>query len=159
MGLAKMRSHWPVETAGDIVAGGVGPQAAFGSGYAVRVEAGSDFVFGLSGSRFQDDAPHDLVVGFVRDEDVVKCFVALFLDLLELVAVGGAVSGVVAAQGYLALTAAGEFEVVGQAADGEEASEAGEQRVEGSHGAGKGFPAELVPSARDGDGDGVVCER
>ena len=24
MGLAKMRSHWPVETAGDIVAGGVG---------------------------------------------------------------------------------------------------------------------------------------
>ena len=49
--------------------------------------------------------------------------------------------------------------MVGQAADGEEASEAGEQRVKGSHGAGKGFPAELVPSARDGDGDGVVCER
>ena len=41
----------------------------------------------------------------------------------------------------------------------EEASEAGEQRVQGSRGAGKGFPAELVPSARDGDGDGVVCER
>ena len=41
----------------------------------------------------------------------------------------------------------------------EEASEAGEQRVQGNRGAGKGFPAELVPSARDGDGDGVVCER
>ena len=41
----------------------------------------------------------------------------------------------------------------------EEASEAGEQRVQGSRGAGKGFPAELVPSARDGDGDGVVCEK
>ena len=59
----------------------------------------------------------------------------------------------------LMLEGSGEFEVVGQAADGEEASEAGEQRVEGSHGAGKGFPAELVPSARDGDGDGVVCEK
>ena len=42
----------------------------------------------------------------------------------------------------------------------EEASEAGEQRVQGSRGGGgKGFPAELVPSARDGDGDRVACER
>ena len=40
----------------------------------------------------------------------------------------------------------------------EEAAEAGEQRVQGSRGGGQGFPAETVPSARDGDGDGVVCE-
>ena len=40
----------------------------------------------------------------------------------------------------------------------EEAAEAGEVRVQGSRGGGKGFPEELVPSARDGDGDGVVCE-
>ena len=41
----------------------------------------------------------------------------------------------------------------------EEAVEAGESRVQGSAGGGKGFPKEMVPSARDGDGDGVVCER
>ena len=41
----------------------------------------------------------------------------------------------------------------------EEAAEAGEERVQGSRGGGRGFPAEMVPSARDGDGDGVVCER
>ena len=41
----------------------------------------------------------------------------------------------------------------------EEAEAAGEERVLGSRGAGRGFPAELVPSARDGDGDGVVCEQ
>ena len=41
----------------------------------------------------------------------------------------------------------------------EEAEEAGEARVQGSHGEGRGFPREMVPSARDGDGDGVVCER
>ena len=40
----------------------------------------------------------------------------------------------------------------------EEASAAGEERVQGSRGSGQGFPAEMVPSARDGDGDGVVCE-
>ena len=39
-----------------------------------------------------------------------------------------------------------------------EAEEAGEPRVEGSIGAGMGFPQEMVPNARDGDGDGVVCE-
>ena len=33
------------------------------------------------------------------------------------------------------------------------------QRVQGRSGPGRGFPAHLVPSARDGDGDGVVCER
>ena len=38
------------------------------------------------------------------------------------------------------------------------AEAAGEVRVQGSKGPGRGFPAELVPSARDGDGDGVVCE-
>ena len=41
----------------------------------------------------------------------------------------------------------------------EEAEAAGESRVQGSAGGGRGFPSEMVPSARDGDGDGVVCER
>ena len=41
----------------------------------------------------------------------------------------------------------------------EEAEAAGEQRVQGSQGGGKGFPMTMVPLARDGDGDGVVCER
>ena len=41
----------------------------------------------------------------------------------------------------------------------DEAEDADEQRVRGSKGNGRGFPAERVPSARDGDGDGVVCER
>ena len=40
----------------------------------------------------------------------------------------------------------------------DEAAAAGEPRVQGSRGGGQGFPAEMVPSARDGDGDGVVCE-
>ena len=37
----------------------------------------------------------------------------------------------------------------------EEAAAAGEQRIQGSQGGGRGFPAVMVPSARDG----VVCER
>ena len=41
----------------------------------------------------------------------------------------------------------------------DEAEDADEQRVRGSKGNGRGFPAAMVPSARDGDGDGVVCER
>ena len=41
----------------------------------------------------------------------------------------------------------------------EEAESTGEQRVLGSKGGGWGFPKAMVPSARDGDGDGVVCER
>ena len=41
----------------------------------------------------------------------------------------------------------------------DEAEEAGEQRVQGSIGQGEGFPSSMVPSARDGDGDGIVCER
>ena len=40
----------------------------------------------------------------------------------------------------------------------EEATEAGESQVKGSVGGGRGFPREMVPNARDGDGDGVVCE-
>ncbi len=40
----------------------------------------------------------------------------------------------------------------------DEAEEAGEQRVRGSSGPGRGFPQAMVPSARDGDGDGIVCE-
>lgn len=38
------------------------------------------------------------------------------------------------------------------------AEKAGVERVLGTKGTGRGFPAALVPSARDGD-DGVVCER
>lgn len=41
----------------------------------------------------------------------------------------------------------------------EAAEAAGEPRVLGSSGSGRGFPHEKVPGARDGDGDGVVCER
>ena len=41
----------------------------------------------------------------------------------------------------------------------DEAEQAGVPRQQGSQGAGYGFPAETVPSARDGDKDGVVCER
>ena len=41
----------------------------------------------------------------------------------------------------------------------DEAEAAGEQRVRGSSGDGRGFPQSRVPSARDGDGDGVVCEK
>ena len=41
----------------------------------------------------------------------------------------------------------------------EEANAAGVTRVQGGQGGGRGFLKELVPSARDGDGDGVVCER
>ena len=41
----------------------------------------------------------------------------------------------------------------------DEAEEANEARVRGSQESGRGFPAAMVPSARDGDGDGVVCER
>ena len=40
----------------------------------------------------------------------------------------------------------------------DEAEAAGEQRVQGSQGGGEGFPKRVVPSARDGDGDGIVCE-
>ncbi len=38
------------------------------------------------------------------------------------------------------------------------AEEAGLERQTGSNGDGRGFPAWQVPSARDGDNDGVVCE-
>ena len=41
----------------------------------------------------------------------------------------------------------------------EEAEFAGQQRFQGSQGGGLGYPKAMVPSARDGDGDGVVCER
>ena len=41
----------------------------------------------------------------------------------------------------------------------DEAEKAREQLVQGSEGGGRGFPQSMVPSARDGDGDGVVCER
>ena len=41
----------------------------------------------------------------------------------------------------------------------DEAEAAGATRVLGSRGSGRGFPKAMVPSARDGDGDGVVCER
>ena len=41
----------------------------------------------------------------------------------------------------------------------EEAEAAGEERMQGSQGGGRGFQKEVVPSARDGDRDGVVCEQ
>ena len=41
----------------------------------------------------------------------------------------------------------------------EEAEFAGESRFQGSQGGGLGYPKAMVPSARDGDGDGVVCEK
>ena len=41
----------------------------------------------------------------------------------------------------------------------EEADAAGESRFQGVRGKGKGFPEEMVPSAKDDDGDGIVCER
>ena len=41
----------------------------------------------------------------------------------------------------------------------EEAEADGARRIQGSNGDGRGFPAWQVPSARDGDGDGVVCEK
>lgn len=40
-----------------------------------------------------------------------------------------------------------------------DAAEAGLIRIKGGSGDGRGFPAWQVPSARDGDGDGVVCEK
>ena len=43
--------------------------------------------------------------------------------------------------------------------DCDEAEAAGVPRFQGSEGPGRGFPAWQVPSARDGDGDGVVCEK
>ena len=39
------------------------------------------------------------------------------------------------------------------------AEAAGETRVQGNEGSGRGFPKRMVPSARDGDGDGMVCEK
>ena len=41
----------------------------------------------------------------------------------------------------------------------EEAAAAGEERVQGNRGGGRGFPKAMVPSSRDGDGDGIVCEQ
>ena len=39
------------------------------------------------------------------------------------------------------------------------AQAAGQPRTQGSKGPSRGFPKWMVPSARDGDGDGVVCEK
>ena len=41
----------------------------------------------------------------------------------------------------------------------EEADTAGEPLVQGSNGPGRGYPQHMVPSARDTDRDGAVCER
>lgn len=41
----------------------------------------------------------------------------------------------------------------------DEAEAAGVERQLGSKGDGRGFPKATVPSARDGDSDGIVCER
>ena len=42
---------------------------------------------------------------------------------------------------------------------GHATGEAGEERVQGTNGPGRGFPKSKVASARDGDGDGIVCEK
>lgn len=47
---------------------------------------------------------------------------------------------------------------VGVYASCDDAEAAGIERRQGPRGDSRGFPAELVPSARDGDNDGVVCE-
>jgi len=52
-----------------------------------------------------------------------------------------------------------EEQPAGSYASCEDAEAAGVERQIGSRGTGQGFPQETVPSARDGDGDGVVCER
>ena len=41
----------------------------------------------------------------------------------------------------------------------QEAGFAGESRFQGSQGGGLGYPKAMVPSARDGDRDGIVCEK
>ena len=41
----------------------------------------------------------------------------------------------------------------------EEAEAAGLERVKGSKGDGRGFPTAMMDGPRDGDGDGVVCEK
>lgn len=41
----------------------------------------------------------------------------------------------------------------------DEAEKAGVRRVQGAKGSGRGFPEAMVPSVRDGDADGVVCEK
>ena len=40
----------------------------------------------------------------------------------------------------------------------EETAAAGEERAQGSQGGGRGFPAAMVQSAKDGDGDRVVVK-
>ena len=40
-----------------------------------------------------------------------------------------------------------------------DAAAAGEPKIQGTKGAGMGFVSNMVPSERDGDEDGVVCER
>ena len=49
--------------------------------------------------------------------------------------------------------------IAGRYGSCDEAEAAGETLVRGSQGSGRGFPKAMVPSARDRDGDGVVCER
>lgn len=57
-------------------------------------------------------------------------------------------------------TTSGDRETpVGVYASCDDAEAAGIERRQGSRGDSRGFPAELIPSARDGDSDGVVCEQ
>ena len=63
--------------------------------------------------------------------------------------------GAVSVTGEDKQTAEPESQVYGSC---EEAAATGEERVQGSSGGGEGFPKAMVPRARDGDGDGVVCE-
>lgn len=41
----------------------------------------------------------------------------------------------------------------------EKAEPPGEERVQGNQGDGRGFPKAMVPSAQNGDGEVIVCER
>ena len=41
----------------------------------------------------------------------------------------------------------------------DDARAAGQARVQGAKGSGQGFPKSVVPSARDGDADGIFCEK
>jgi hypothetical protein len=94
-------------------------------------------------------------VGFDVERAVGRLLVAPRVEDRE------AVAGVLAEAGSDANAFAAYAEGPGRAAHDriqEEAEAAGVPREQGSKGPGRGFPAELVPSARDGDDDGVVCE-
>ena len=79
------------------------------------------------------------------------------IDVVAALIAGGHVKNEDAAAATPTATAALPF--TGKVYDScEAAATAGEARIQGGAGTGLGFPSGAVPSARDGDGDGVVCE-